>query len=64
MGWKFQEDADIQYCSDGFWNGLDDGSIDPETVLDDPEQIEQLQEAIDLVKSFEEALRDEDLIEE
>ena len=63
--WKFKENAPVQGSSDGFWYDITDGGyVKPELVLDDEEQLQMLQDAIKLVKSFETALLSADLLKE
>ena len=63
--WKFKENAPKQGSSDGFWYDLTMGGyITPKDVLEDPEQIEALNNAIHIVSSFEMALEDNDLLNE
>jgi len=65
MEWKFKKNAEPQGSSDGFWYDLTKGGyIKPEEVLSDTKQLKQLQEAIDLVMSFEESLEAEELLKE
>jgi len=65
MNWKFKKDAEKQGSSDGFWYDITHGGyIKPEEVLADKKQLEQLEEALELVLSFENALNDNDLLEE
>lgn len=65
MDWKFKKNAKKQGSSDGFWYGLTDGGyINPEEVLADQSQLKQLQDAVSLVKDFERAMEDAELIEE
>lgn len=65
MEWKFKKNAEPQGSSDGFWYDITwGGYIKPEELLEDPTQLKQLQEAIKLVKSFEKALQDAELINE
>lgn len=65
MNWIFKKDVQSQGSSDGFWYDLTSGGyISPEKILDDKTQLEQLNKAIDIVNSFEQALIDNDLLEE
>jgi len=65
MTWKFKKNAKPQGSSDGFWYDLTDGGyIYPSKVLEDKSQLEELMKAIELVKSFEEAMNDDELINE
>ena len=65
MKWKFKKDAEPQGSSDGFWYDITwGGYIKPEEVLDNEEQLSMLQDAVGLVRSFEEALEDAELLRE
>ena len=65
MEWKFKKDAEKQGSSDGFWYDLTSGGyIKPEEVLEDEKQLEKLNNAIDIVLSFEKSLEKADLLEE
>ena len=64
IDWKFKEYAKPQGSSDGFWYDIDNGYIEPEKVLVDKEQLKQLEEALEIVMSFERALINNDLINE
>lgn len=63
INWKFKENAEPQGSSNGFWYDLTDGVyIDLESVLEDPKQILELQQAIDLLRNFEKALEENGLL--
>lgn len=63
--WDFSKDAKPQGSSDGFWYDLTDGGyIDIKAVLKHEDQIKKLQDAIDVVHSFEIALEREGLLNE
>lgn len=63
--WVFKENAEPQGSSDGFWYDITDGGyIEPSAVLSDVNQIKKLQEAINIVRSFELALKAECLLNE
>jgi len=65
MNWKFKEGLERQGSSDGFWYDITDGGyIRPDKLLADPDQSKKLEEAIDLVISFRDAMEKNDLIEE
>ena len=65
MDWKFKKNAKAQGSSDGFWYDITlGGYINLEEVLSDKEQINKLNKALEIVKSFEEALENNGLIEE
>ena len=53
--WTFKEGVEV--LSDEFWYDLTDGGyIKPAEVLADGEQAKKLQDAVDLVRSFERAI--------
>ena len=60
--WKFKKNAKPQGSSDGFWYDITGGYIKPEKILADKTQIEQIESAIELLKSFREAMEEENLI--
>lgn len=63
--WKLKEDATPQGSSDGFWYDLTDGGyIRPDELIDDKDQLKKVLEAIQMLRSLEEALNDAELIEE
>ena len=63
MEWKFKKDIEPQGSSDGFWYDITDGGyIRPEEILDDEEQVEKVNAAVDLLIDFEEALARADLL--
>jgi len=65
MKWKFKEDARPQGGSDGFWYDITDGGyIDPSKVLADKQQLDELLKAVTLVKSFEDSMTENELINE
>lgn len=65
MDWKFKEDAEPVGGSDGFWYDLTlGGYIKPKEVLSDEGQIAELEKAIAIVRSFENALESNDLLNE
>ena len=65
MEWKFKKDAESQGSSDGFWYDLTGGGyITPEDILEDSIQLSKLERAIGVVRSFENALERNDLINE
>jgi len=63
MNWKFKKNAEPVVCED-FWYDLNEGYIKPEKLIEDKEQLQKLSEAIKLVKSFEEALEENGLLED
>lgn len=65
VGWNFKKDAEPQGSSNGFWYDLTSGGyIKPSMFLDDISQIKKIEDAIKLLISFEEALKDNELINE
>ncbi len=63
--WKFKEGAEKQGSSNDFWYDMTDGGyINPEEVLADKDQLAKLLDALNVVKSFEEALDNANLREE
>jgi len=65
MEWRFKENAEPQGSSDGFWYDLTSGGyIRPAEVLKDEKQVEQINDAIKLLQSFEQALEDNNLLNE
>jgi len=61
MEWKFKKNAEPPGSSDDFWYALNNGYITPEEVLADLEQLQKLEDAVELLNSFEQALEDNDL---
>jgi hypothetical protein len=65
VGWKFKEDAEAQGSSAGFWYDVTDGGyINPAEVLADEDQIAKVNAAVKTLKSFEQALEANGLIQE
>jgi hypothetical protein len=63
--WKFKKDTEPQGSSDGFYYDIVYGGyIKPEELLDDEKQIVIFSEALEIVHSFEEALQDNELLNE
>ncbi len=63
MDWKFKEELEPQGSSDGFWYDITVGGyIKPEELLEDEDQLKKLNEAIEIVRSFERALEDNELL--
>lgn len=48
-----QEIASCINEGDGFWYGLTEGYINPETILADKEQLDKLNEALRTIQAFE-----------
>ena len=64
INWEFKENAEPQGNSDGFWYGINEGYINPEEVLEDESQLKTLENALAVVKSFETALEENNLLGE
>ena len=65
LKWRFKPTAKPQGSSDGFWYDLTDGGyLKPEACLADPMQVKAVQEAVALLRSFEQALTDAELLNE
>jgi len=65
MKWKLKKDIRPVGSSDGFWYDITlGGSIKPEELLDDKEQLRALEEAIKLINSFENYLEEKELLNE
>lgn len=65
MNWKFKENIETIYTSDGFWYDITDGGrIKPEDILDDDEQVKKVKEAVNILKDFEDTLIDSGILEE
>jgi len=65
MEFKFKKDAEPQGSSDGFWYDLAYGGyINLGAVLEDEDQMKELNDAIDIVSSFETQLSNNDLLNE
>lgn len=64
MDWKFKKDIKPVSSSEFWYDITDGGYIRPEEMLADSEQNKKLQEAIDLVISFHDALEENNLLEE
>lgn len=63
--WQFKKNAPVQGSSDGFWYDVTGGGyISPEVVLVDKTQIKAVQDAVKVLKSFEDALEAAGLIDE
>lgn len=64
MKFKFKEDANI--VTDDFWYDIVGGGgyIKPETLLEDPEQLKAVQDAIELLQELHSQLEDAEIIEE
>ena len=65
IDWKIKKDAEPQGSSNGFWYDLTVGGyIKPEEILEDKNQLEKLEDALVLVRSFEDALKRTELLNE
>lgn len=63
--WKFNKNAEPVGGSDGFWYDITDGGyIKPGDVLEDLSQIKAVEDAINVLKQFEQALEANDLLNE
>ena len=63
--WKFKKDLARIGTSDDFWYDLNEsGYIEPFNILENGEQLQQLLEAISLVRNFEKALEAKGLLDE
>jgi len=63
--WLFKYGAEPQGSSDGFWYDITDGGyIKPEEVLIDANQLSELNNALAIVRDFEQALETEGLLNE
>ena len=56
MDWQFKDDIQSIECDDFWYDVTDGGYLDPADVLEDEEQARKLNEAIELVHSFQQAL--------
>ena len=65
MKWKFKKDAEKLMGGDNFWTDLtcEHAYIQPEKILDDPEQVKKIENAVLTLKSFENQLKDSGLYE-
>ena len=63
INWKFKIDSSPQ-GRDNFWYDVNNNYLNPEELLEDPNQLEELMNALKIVKSFENALEENGLIEE
>ena len=65
IDWKFKENAELQGSADGFWYDITDGGyIEPDLLLDNKWQIAKVKEAVEILKDFEQAMDDNDLLVE
>lgn len=48
-----QEVCHQMWYGDGFWYAITEGYIDPSRIIDDKEQLKKLNEALEIVRSFE-----------
>jgi len=65
INWKFKKDAEPQGSSSGFWYDITMGGyVKPEEVLEDKEQLQKLNDALAVVRSFESSLEENELINE
>ena len=64
IDWKFKKDAEPQGTSDDFYYCLTQGYIRANDALADKDQIKMVNDAIEVLRSFEDAMRDAELIKE
>lgn len=65
MKWKFKKNAKPQGSSDGFWYDLTKGGyINLSKLIADKEQLATAQNAVEVLKSLEEALAEAELLKE
>jgi len=63
--WKFKKNAKSQGSSNGFWYDIGVGGyISPEDVLSDDAQVLAIENAVNLLFSFEQALENANLLNE
>lgn len=62
--WDFMRGIEPVVDTDGFWYMINEGYINPEKLLGNEEQIRIVEDALETLKSFEEELRDQGLLEE
>lgn len=60
--WKFNPSTEPVYSSEEWYDLTDGGYIKPEELLVDPKQVEELQEAIRIVRNFLDEAIDKNLI--
>ena len=62
--WDFMSGADPVFKTDGFWYLINEGYINPKKLLANEEQIKIVEDALEILKSFEEELIYQGLLEE
>ena len=62
IDWKFKEKAEPQGTSDFWYDLVLGGYIKPEEMLSDPEQVKEIEKAVNVLSSFERAAKDAELI--
>ena len=63
MDWKFKDDALPCGSSNGFWYDITDGGyIVPRELLSDDFQLQEVEHAVYILRSFQRALEDESLL--
>lgn len=63
--WEFKKNIESQGSSDGFWYDITYGGyIRPEELLENEHQLKQLNDALEVIRSFEEALEENELLNE
>lgn len=63
MKWKFKKNAEPQGKGE-FWYDITNGYIKPNEILADKKQLKNLNDAVALIESFEQALSDAELMNE
>lgn len=62
MTWKFKKNMDVISTSD-FWYDLTEGYIEPENILSDKKQIQEVEDAIDLLENFRDTMLTQERME-
>jgi len=62
--WTLKDDAEPQGSSDGFWYDINNGDVEPETVLADEAQLAKVKAAVATLASFEQAMQNAGLLNE
>jgi hypothetical protein len=59
MRFKFKESDEPLYVSDGIFYALTEGYLNPEEILENAAQIEEIRKAVETLKTFQsEAIRE------
>lgn len=56
--WDLKKLDEPVWVNEDFWYGITEGYIDPEDFLADPEQIHKVEEAVAVLQSFHDAIKD------